>query len=248
LKHTGFAEIAFSKGMDMERPCRRYLFAIFCLSCLVAVGCMQVPYVLPEINYAPGVDAKCKRDEVHAYRVDVTQKTEITEGLTSVRGKVIESQELTRIRTSASGSTSPQIGVTFASGWRYVGVVNFTSSSTEHGVMLRFYRPGYETISLKPGEGMRELNWKEAPDLDAQAKAVDDLLRGTAPNKSPTITVQQVLEPGTKSAAQREALLFGAGEYERLARSLSTSDPGEQAMHRSLLAEANRLRSLAEGK
>jgi hypothetical protein len=231
--------------MDMERPCRHY-FA-FCLLCLMAAGCMQVPYFLPEINYAPGVDAKCKRDQVHVFRVDVTQKTEIKEGLQSVSGKVVEYQELTRIRTNADGTTSPQLGVTFASGWRYVGVVNFTSSSTEHGVTLRFYRPGYQTIAFKPGEGMRELEWREAPDLEAQIKAVDDLVRGSTLNNSKkTITATQVLEPGTKSAAQREALLFGASEYERLARDLT--DAEEREIRGDLLKEARRLRGLADGK
>jgi hypothetical protein len=210
---------------------------------------MQFPYFLPELSYAPGVDAKCRGDQVHVFRVDVTQKTEFQEGLKSVSGKVVEFQELTRIRTSADGTTSPQLGVTFASGWRYVGVVNFTSSSTEHGVTLRFYRPGYETIAFKPGEGMRELEWRKAPGLDAQIKAVDDLMRGPMLNKSKkAITATQVLEPGTKSAAQREALVFGAGEYERLARDLSATDPEERDIRADLLKEARRLRGLAEGK
>ncbi len=230
----------------MERPCRRYVVSCFCVLCLVAAGCMQFPYFLPEINFAPGVDAHCNPDEVHVFRVDVTQKTEIKEGLDAVSGKIVEYQELARIHTHADGTTPVQLGVTFASGWRYVGVVNFTSSSTEHGVTLRFYRPGYETIAFKPGEGMRELQWQKAPDLDAQIKALDDLFRGPAPNKSKLITVQKVLEPGTKSAAQREALLFGAGEYQRLARDLTDAD--EREIRSDLLKEARRLRALAEGK
>jgi hypothetical protein len=241
---TKSSHILFLEGMDMERPYRRYLAAGFCLFCLVSAGCMQVPYFLPEINYAPGVDAKCKRDEVHAFRVDVTQKTAVTDG----RGKVTEYQELTRISTSAAGTTSPQLGVTYSSGWRYVGVINFTASSTEHGVTLRFYRPGYETIAIKPGEGVRELHWKEAPDLSAQVKALDDLLRGSTLKSSKRVAVQQILEPGTKSAAQGQALRFGASEYERLARELSSASPEERAIQHALLEEADRLRALADGK
>jgi hypothetical protein len=232
----------------MERPCRRCVFACMGLFCLAAAGCMQVPYFLPEINYAPGVDAKCKPDEVHAFRVDVTQKAEINEGRDAVSGKLVEYQQLSRISTSADGATSAQLGVAFASGWRYVGFYNFTSSSTEHGVTLRFYRRGYETIAFRPGEGMRELDWKRATDLESQIKAVDDLMRGPAPGKSQKITAKQVLEPGTKSAAHREALVFGATEYERLARDLSPSDPDERNIRRDLLAEAKRLRNLADGK
>jgi hypothetical protein len=233
--------------MDMERPCHRYLFTGVCLLCLVA-GCMQVPYFLPEINYAPAVDARCKRDEVHAFRVDVTQKTVITEGLDASHGKVTEYQELTKIPTSSTGATSSQFGVTFASGWRYVGVVNFTAASTEHGVTLRFYRPGYETIAIKPGDGMRELHWKEAPNLGDQAKAINDLLRGPTRKSSAVIAVQQVLEPGTKSIAHYQALRFAASEYERLSRELTSSSPEERAIQRDLLDEADRVRALADGK
>lgn len=232
----------------MERPCHCWVFTCLGLFCLAAAGCMQVPYVLPEINYAPGVDAKCKPDEVHAFRVDVTQRAEINEGRDAVSGKLVEYEQLSRIRTSTDGSTSAQVGVTFASGWRYVGFYNFTSSSTEHGVTLRFYRRGYETIAFKPGEGMRELDWKRASDLESQIKAVDDLMRGPAPRKSQSITAKQVLEPGTKSAAHREALLFGATEYERLARALSAYESDERDARRDLLAEAKRLRDLADGK
>jgi hypothetical protein len=232
----------------MERPCRRCVFACVGLVCLAAAGCMQVPYFLPEINYAPGVDAKCKPDQVYAFRVDVTQKAEIIEGLKEVNGKLVEYEQLSRISTSADGATSAQIGVTFASGWRYVGFYNFTSSSTEHGVTLRFYRRGYETIAFKPGEGMHELDWQPAPDLESQIKAVDDLMRGPGPGKSRKITAKQILEPGSKSAAHREALLFGATEYERLARDLSASDPDERNIRRDLLAEARRIRAIADGK
>jgi hypothetical protein len=232
----------------MERPCRRCWFACIGLLCSLAAGCMQVPYFLPEINYAPGVDAKCKPEEVHAFRVDVTQRAEINEGRDAVSGKLVEYEQLTQIHTSADGSTSAQLGVNFASGWRYVGFYNFTSSSTEHGVTLRFYRRGYDTIACKPGEGMHELDWKPAADLEAQIKAVDDLMRGPAPAKSQNITAKHVLEPGTKSAGHREALLFGATEYERLARDLSASDPDERNTRRDLINEAKRLRNLAEGK
>ena len=232
----------------MGPPCRRYLSVGICLFCLAAAGCMQVPFFLPEINFAPGVDARCKRDEVYAFRVDVTQKTVITEGLTAVRGKITESQTLARIPTSAAGTTSPQLAVSFSSGWRYVGLVNFTAASTEHGVSLRFYRPGFETIAIKPGEGVRELQWKEAPDLGSQVKAIDDLLRGPSPQSSRRIDVEKILEPGTKAAAHREVLRFAAGEYERLSRELSSSTAEERSMQQGLLAEANRLKDLAEGK
>lgn len=229
----------------MNRPGRLCAVAAF-LACAALVGCVQLPYCLPEINYAPPIDANCKSDEVYAFRVDVTQRTEIKEGIDAVAGKVVEYQLLTRVHPSADGTTPSQFGFTCASGWRYVGFYNFTSASTEHGITMRFYRPGYETISVKPGEGTTELQWRKAPDLDSQVRAIEELLRGTSPREAPKVTAKQVLEPGTKSAAHRDALLFGAKEYERLARDLT--EPEEQRTRQNLIGEARRLRALADGK
>jgi hypothetical protein len=211
---------------------------------------MQVPYFVPEVNYMPGMDAKCKRDEVHVFRVDLTQEASIREGPAAVAGKITETERLTRITTSAGGATWPQFGVSFATGWRYFGVINFTASSVEHGVSLRFYRPGYETIAVKSGDDVRELRWTPATDLSAQVKAVDDLLHGPSGlTGSRRVAVEQVLESGAKSASQREALLFAAGEYERLARELAASTmPEERNLQRELRDQAGRVRALAEGK
>jgi hypothetical protein len=232
----------------MHDSLRRCVIANFSLICLSSAGCLQVPYFLPELSYAPSVGANCKSKEVYAFRVDVTQKSEIKEGAAAMRGEVVELQQLTRIRTSSDGTTSAQMGLTFASGWRYVGVVNYTALSTDHGIALRFYRPGYETIVVKPGETVRDLQWKEAPDLSAQVKAVDDLMNGPRLAESARVSVRQVLEPGTKSASHKEVLLFAAGEYERLAGDLSSANPDERGQHAQLLNSANRLRALAEAK
>jgi hypothetical protein len=228
--------------MDMERPCRGF-FVGLSLLCLASAGCLQFPYAFPEINYAPALAAQCKSSEVHAFRVDVTQTTKIQDG----SGRVVEHEELSRVPTSAEGIVPSQMGLTFSSGWRYVGVVNFTSSSTEHGIALRLYRPGYDTIVMKPGERVEELRWKQASDLDAQAKAINDLMHGAKVQKTKSITVRHVLESGTKSPAHKAALMFGASEYERLARDLSASPAHEAARH-ELLEEADRLRNLADGK
>ena len=232
----------------MQGSLRRCVVTGFSLICLASAGCLQVPYCLPELHYAPAVDANCKSSEVHAFRVDIMERSELKEGITAVHGEVVEHHELTRIPTASDGTTSTQIGLTFASGWRYVGVVNFTASSTDHAIALRFYRPGYETIILNPGENVRDLTWKKAPELNDQIKAVDDLMYGAWRRDSGVISVRQVLEPGTTSAAQREALLFGASEYTRLARDLSATNEDDQELRAQLLDKANRLRVLAEGK
>ena len=232
----------------MHHSLRRCVIAGFSVISLSFAGCMQVPYFLPELSYVPSIGANCKSKEVYAFRVDVTQKSEVKEGVAYMHGEVVEHQQLTRIRTSANGATPAQMGLTLATGWRYVGVVNYTALSTDHGIGLRFYRPGYETIAVKPGESVAELQWKEAPDLSAQVKAIDDLMNGPRFTSSTRVTVRQVLEPGTKSASHKEVLLFAAGEYERLAADLAPSYADERGLHAQLLSSANRLRALAEGK
>jgi hypothetical protein len=222
----------------MNRPCR-CVFAGMSLLCLLSAGCMQVPFCFPEINYVPSLAAQCKSSEVHAFRVDVTQTTEVKDG----RGEVVEREELSRLRTSVDGTVSSQLALSFSSGWRYVGVVNFTSSTTEHGLALRLYRPGYETILLTAGQTMQELQWRQAPDLKSQIKAIDDLMHGSKLNPTSAVSVRQALEPGAKSAAHKAALQFGASEYERLARDAESSQS-----RRDLLDEAGRLRRLADAK
>jgi hypothetical protein len=57
---------------------------------------------------------------------------------------------------------------------------------------------------------------------------------------------KQQLEPGTKTTAHRDALLFAAREYERLVRSAGDSD--SVATIGRIAEKARRLKSLADGK
>lgn len=229
----------------MEASLRRLCV---CLVCLFPAGCLQVPYCLPEVSYVPSVNAKCKGADVVCFRVDVTQKMEIKESKAAMLGEVVDRVELTQIQPSAQGATSPQVGVSLATGWRYVGAWNFTTTSTGHAITLRFYRPGYDTIVLKPGESPGELKWTEANDLLDEAKAIDDLMN-FAPAKSTRTSaiVRHELEPGTKSASHRKALLFGASEYERLAGTISAQGARESELQGELVGKANRLRALVKG-
>jgi hypothetical protein len=61
-------------------------------------------------------------------------------------------------------------------------------------------------------------------------------------------TARRLLAPGSRSASHREALLFGAGEYERLARALSGGDGEERDLANMVLEKANQLRALADGR
>jgi hypothetical protein len=235
----------------MARTIRRLIACSMGLICLPAAGCLQIPFYVPEFNSVPAVNPGCDgKDDLHAFRVDVTQTMELKEGRGpnyTVRGENFENFELTRIETAPGGTTSTQRGVSAATGWCYVGFWNYCSSYTSHSIAVRLYRRGYETIELKPGQPASALQWQEATSLAAQEKAVDDLL-GVSPLEridAKSSQQQRRLESGTKSAAHREALLFAAREYERLAGRTDLDDPIVGAR---LIDKANRLKALAKGR
>jgi hypothetical protein len=219
---------------------------------LTSAGCLHVPFCTPEFSSVPAVNAGTDKLDLHAFRVDVTQTMDLKEGPGPnylVRGENFEKFELTQIETAPGGTTPPQRGMSAATGWCYVGFWNYCSSYTSHSIAVRLYRPGYETIELKPGQPAIALQWHEAADRAAQEKAVDDLL-GVSPLEriDPKSSQQQrLLESGTKSAAHRESLLFAAREYERLARAMAP-DLDDPVLHARLIDKSNRLKALAKGQ
>jgi hypothetical protein len=237
----------------MESLRRRSIIGGICIVGLTAVGCVQVPLWAPEINVVSSVKPGCDGTEVHAFRVDVTDKILIKEGATPAqptRGENTEGYELTRIPLTAKAAVPRQVGVSCAYGWQYVGFFNYPIACTSHSVAVRLYRPGYETVELKPGQAPDEVVWNEAADLAAQEQAIDDLLGVSllATKESRSANQQRRLEPGTKSAAHRQALLFGVREYERLAQAVPDDDGDGREIQARLLAKARRLRTLADGK
>jgi hypothetical protein len=148
-----------------------------------------------------------------------------------------------------------QWDVSWAYGWRSIGFWDYWPSLTTHSVAVRLYRRGFETAEIRPGQKMLD-DWTKAADLDAQEKAVDDLL-GVSPlqSTSPLKPIKgtgahspPALELGTVSDGHQKALLFAAGEYEWLANQVSEPFEEEQAMRRRLLEKARRLKDLARGK
>ena len=245
----------------MARALRLLIVCSMGLICLPSAGCLHVPFYVPEFSSVPAVNPGCdtgvnslsnrwpSKDNLHAFRVDVTQTMELKEGggpNYTVRGENFEKFELTQIEPS-SGKTPSQFAVSAASGWCYVGFWNYCSSYTSHSIAVRLYRPGYETIELKPGQPASALHWHEAAGLAAQEKAVDELL-GVSPLEridAKSSLQQRRLESGTKSAAHREALLFAAREYERLAGTM-TPDLEEPVTRARLIDKSNRLKALAK--
>jgi hypothetical protein len=232
---------------------RRGLGSGVCLVCLVSLGCLQVPVCMPEMSIVPAVGPGAKADEVFAFRVDVTDREEVKEGrsaATPIRAENLQLLALSRLPWSMSGTTPPQVSMTCATGWCTVGFWNYFNSLTMHSIAVRLYRPGFETIELRPGQAPYDLRWAEAPDIAAQEKALDDLL-GVSPLEldRPVSELQQRrLENGTKSPAHRKALDFAAREYERLANAASRDGADAQDVVPRLFAKAQRLKKLADAR
>jgi hypothetical protein len=216
------------------------------LVCLVSPGCVQMPFYVPEVTVVPAVTPGGAAAEVHAFRIDVTDRMELKEGPPPncvVRGENVEDIALTPLPFPAGGSTPRLVAMTWTHGWCYLGFWNYINTCTTHSVAVRLYRSGYETIELKPGQLPQDLRWVEAEDEAAREKAIDDLL-GASPLELKAVSAvqQRRLEPGTKSAAQREVLLFAARAYERLA----ADEAGETEARDRLLEKARRLKLLAK--
>jgi hypothetical protein len=217
---------------------------------------MQVPLVIPELNYVTPVDLASAATEVHAFRVDVTDRTVVNiDHNFHAAGGGVDYYELTPMRVSSSGTTPLEWEVSCAYGWRFVGMWDHWPTLTTHSVAVRLYRRGYETVELRPDQKVPD-DWKEATDLEAQEKAIDALLgvsplASTSPLKPLAGTGKRsapALELGTISSGHHKALLFAAGEYEWLAQLITEPDAEEQAIRVRLVNKAKRLHELADGK
>jgi hypothetical protein len=235
---------------------RSFVQGAFILMCVSSISCMHVPFSIPEINTVPAVDYGSDSSGVHIFRADITQEVTINEGTDTevCVPKVVETLELSEVQPTTPGMTPRQATWSCESGWRYVGFWNFNSECESHGVALRLYRPGYETIVLTCGQVPREVQWHEAGDLAAQVNAVDTLLgvsllepekSFTSSNKFP---MTHRLERHPKSPAHREALLFAMREYKRLANEISQDDTDWKDLRLELLEKAKLLKALADGK
>lgn len=104
-----------------------------------------------------------------------------------------------------------QVKPSLSYGLAYPLLVANGLSHSSHTVAVRIYRPGYELVEIASWQAPPDLRCKRVDDVFGQAHALDRLYSWP-------------LEPGSASEAHREALLFGATEYERLAGLETTTD------------------------
>jgi hypothetical protein len=215
---------------------------------LLAAGCMPLGYAYPKVSYIPPVTVAAPPEQVHAFRVDITNddnSLEITEN---------DRYVLSRLPLHRDGRFDPQTKVAVDYGCILYCVANVYDVSTHHTLLVRLYRPGYHTIEIEPWQTDARINWVEAPTPEAQEQAIDDLVStwkttpehiqtkaafsGFVPPVDPIVF--HYLAPASASEGHREALGFAASEYERL---LSTAtDPDLRAR---LQAKAKALLEMA---
>lgn len=253
----------------------RRLIAVICLS---FAGCVYLPFCAPEVDHLAGVKLPSSSDDVHVFRVDGVEKSWRGGGMGDGPGYGLdESHELTRLQPTGQKAIAPQWAFAVETGFIAGSLIGGGIDTTKHTLAVRFYRRGFETIEIKPGDAGKELKWKPAADLADREKAVDDLIVDSVSGGGlffPHISYQPV--SGAKSPAHREALRFCAEEYDRIrstvvgndtdakyascypategGRALATQLAAKprpvtaEEMRTRLTEKAKRLRDLADGK
>lgn len=204
---------------------RRTILLAGHLLCLFSLGGCIFPYcAYPTLDWTPRVKLDTSPSEVHAFRVDIIKAT-------ADLGVFVEpgDESLSAIPVASTDEVPAQVKASVSYGFVVIGFALNFLTHTSHSVALRVYRPGYELVEIRSWERVNRVAWKPAGDLGAQEKAIDRLLP------------LDRLEAGSRSPAHREAILFGAAEYERLASVAQSQD--DQAR---LATKAGKMRTRAE--
>jgi hypothetical protein len=211
--------------------------AWFLLGVLLLPGC-SFPYcVYPTLRRVPPAYVGDDHETVRAFRAEITKKgadASLWDGAETV---------LLHPVPLADGSRVPA-----QSQWAWTsGVVALDTpvsgnvKRTSHEVEVRVYRPGYDLVRLTPWEWTEQVEWTAAPDLVTQEMALDGLfgLAGRGEKRG------DKLEAGSADEEHRQALLFGAAEYERLSRPAGDPNADLPGVRARCLEKANKLRALA---
>jgi hypothetical protein len=215
---------------------------------LLMTGCLM-PYAYPTVSYVPPVSVGPAREEVHAFRVDIADQDN-----SSVRLPERDRYVLRPLPLHPDGSFDSQVKVAFDYGWILNCLAYFSDGWTHHTMLVRLYRPGYQTIEIESWQQNSRLQWIEARSPEEQEQAIDDLVStwnttpvsvqnhvsqtGFVPPRDPIVF--RYLAPGSAGQEHVRALQFAANEYTRLTRNLPDSE-----LRTRLLAKEKALRHLA---
>ena len=198
------------------------------LICIPSLSGCIFPYVGPSIAYTPSVKLDVPREEVRAFRVDIASSQDSPDWHGPFLSQT-NKERLSEVSISHRDEVPSQVKASVQHGIVLIGVISHRMRECE-SVVVRLYRPGYELVEIGPWERTNRVEWKPAPELAAREKAVDQLFGGRQGGpRRPAARFGCWQDVGSVSAAHREALLFGASEYERLAK-LPSSTADEQAV------------------
>ncbi len=206
------------------------------LLCLLLGGCMPIGYAYPTVSYVPPVALGREREEVSLFRVDVADDDNCID-FPEKDQYVLRSLPLHR-----DGFSDPQVKLAVDYGWIWNCVSLIYDGATHHTVMVRLYRPGYQTVEIHSWQKDRRLKWVEASSLDEQETAIDELVStwntapvrlqnhvaatGFVPPRDPIVF--RYLAPGSALDEHQRTLQFVASEYERLLRQATAADMRER--------------------
>jgi hypothetical protein len=199
---------------------------------LLLAGCMPLGYAYPTVSYVRPATVGAAREEVRAFRIDVSDDDfcfEIPEK---------DRYVLTPLPLHPDGSFDPQMRVSADYGFMLNCFAWISGASTHHTVMVRLYRQGYHTIELESWRKDEPLSWTPAQTPFEREKAIDDLVstwwtsparlqsqyssEGFVPPNEPIVF--HYLAPGSTSQEHQTALVFAAEEYERLASEVANEE------------------------
>jgi hypothetical protein len=196
-------------------------------------GCFPLLYAYPSLSFVPPIDAGPVTDKVYAFRVDITDERNGAEFPDRDRYLFRE------IPVSETARVPLQAKLDVDRGWVFFGPQKY-SAHTRHAILVRLYRPGYQTVEVaRPGDAKR-ICWVEAKEVRNRETAVDELLstwrtdasghkelaaKNRVGQSTPDNVVQiRCLAPGSASTGHRQFLLFAADQYTAIAVRLNRPD------------------------
>jgi hypothetical protein len=216
----------------MKRSC-----AILMPLLLVAqTGCVPLFYAYPSFSYVPTLNIGKPHDNTFVFRVDITDDT----------GEAPH-YRLRALRITQAGHITGQVKAAIDDGCYWNCIAFSYIRHVSHTLCLRLYRPGYDLFEVHAWQTDQPPEWQKAPTVAAREKAVDDLL-GLARGGDPLAGGDKQfghLDPGSVSAEHREALVFAAKEYDRVAAAMDISGDDNGDGSARCRAKAKALRELA---
>jgi hypothetical protein len=229
------------------------LMGMSALLCPLVAGCLG-GYAYPTLAVAPAARLEADPADVHVFRVDVAdQRCCLCLG-------ECDRYLLTPLTLTENGRTLPQVKVALDHGYFFGGPGLIHESHTRHSVRVRLYRRGFRTVEIAAWEKDRPVEWQAVEGLEGEEKAVDnlvstwasdsDLQRWQSSDEGKEVPPRDArvfrgLAPGGESRGHRNALLFAAAEYDRLALHCDQECADAQQYAR-LKEKANALHKLAE--